>query len=61
MRRYLKRNLSYGEFKKPKIRWTTLIITKVFISQFGCFPMVLGISWWQVLIGFFSNALHSWS
>ena len=26
---YLKRNLSYGEAKNPKILWTTLVITKV--------------------------------
>ncbi len=53
MRRYLKRKLSYGEFKKPSIRWTTLIITKViYFSVWLVIPMVLGITWWKVLLGF---------
>ncbi|MCZ8332360.1 MAG: acyl-CoA desaturase [Flavobacterium sp.] len=53
MRRYLKRNLSYGEFKKPVIRWTTLVITKIiYFSIWLVIPMVLGITWWKVLLGF---------
>jgi linoleoyl-CoA desaturase len=53
MKRYLKRNLSYGEFKKPVIRWTTLVITKViYFSIWLVIPMVLGITWWKVLLGF---------
>lgn len=53
MKRYLKRKLSYGEFKKPSIRWTTLIITKViYFSVWLVIPMVLGITWWKVLLGF---------
>lgn len=53
MRRYLKRKLSYGEFKKPSIRWTTLIITKViYFSIWLVLPMVLGIAWYKVLLGF---------
>lgn len=53
MKRYLKRNLSYGEFKKPVIRWTTLIITKViYFSIWLVLPMVLGITWWKVVLGF---------
>ncbi len=53
MKRYLKRNLSYGEFKKPVIRWTTLIITKViYFSVWIVSPMVLGITWWKVILGF---------
>ncbi len=53
MKRYLKRNLSYGEFKKPVIRWTTLIITKViYFSVWIVVPMVLGITWWKVILGF---------
>ncbi|BCY27432.1 fatty acid desaturase [Flavobacterium okayamense] len=53
MKRYLKRKLSYGEFKKPSIRWTTLIITKViYFSVWLVIPMILGITWWKVLLGF---------
>jgi len=54
MRSYLKRKLSYGEAKRPKILWTTLIITKmIYVSIWIVLPMVLGITWWKVLIGFF--------
>ena len=53
MKRYLKRNLSYGEFKKPVIRWTTLIITKIiYFSIWLVLPMVMGITWWKVVLGF---------
>jgi len=53
MKRYLKRNLSYGEFKKPVIRWTTLIITKIiYFSIWLVIPMVLGVTWWKVVLGF---------
>lgn len=53
MKRYLKRKLSYGEFIKPSIRWTTLVITKViYFSIWLAIPMVMGIIWWKVLIGF---------
>jgi linoleoyl-CoA desaturase len=54
MKRYLKRKLSYGEFKKPAIRWTTLIITKViYFSMWIVVPILVGhVSWWQVLLGF---------
>jgi linoleoyl-CoA desaturase len=53
MRAYLKRKLSYGEPKSPKILWTTLIITKViYFSIWLVIPMVLGITWWKVLVGF---------
>ncbi len=55
MKRYLKRNLSYGEFKKPSIHWTTLIITKIiYFSIWIVMPMLVGgISWWKVVLGFF--------
>ena len=53
MKRYLKRNLSYGEFKKPVIRWTTLIITKIiYFSIWIVLPMVMGVTWWKVVLGF---------
>jgi linoleoyl-CoA desaturase len=54
MHRYLKRKLSYGEPKSPKVLWTTLIITKViYISIWIVLPIVIGITWWKVLVGFF--------
>ncbi|MFC4739105.1 fatty acid desaturase family protein [Flavobacterium ponti] len=53
MKRYLKRKLSYGEWKKPSVRWTTLVITKViYFSIWLVIPMVIGITWWKVLLGF---------
>ncbi|MFK7002012.1 fatty acid desaturase family protein [Flavobacterium oreochromis] len=53
MKRYLKRKLSYGEFINPAIRWTTLIITKIiYFSIWLVVPIVLGITWWKVVLGF---------
>jgi linoleoyl-CoA desaturase len=53
MKRYLKRKLSYGEAKSSKFLWTTLIITKViYFSIWLVIPMILGITWWKVLLGF---------
>lgn len=53
MKRYLKRKLSYGDWKKPAIRWTTLVITKViYFSIWLVIPIVIGITWWKVLLGF---------
>ena len=54
MKRYLRRNLSYGEFKKPSVRWTTLVITKViYFSMWIVIPILVGqVSWWLVLLGF---------
>jgi linoleoyl-CoA desaturase len=54
MRNYLKRKLSYGEPKSPKILWTTLIITKmIYVSIWIVLPILIGITWWKVLLGFF--------
>lgn len=54
MRSYLKRKLSYGEAKSPKILWTTLIITKlIYVFLWIALPIILGVAWWKVLIGFF--------
>lgn len=54
MKRYLKRKLSYGEFKSPAIQWTVLIITKImYFSIWLLIPMLLGIVWWKVILGFF--------
>ncbi|PJJ09457.1 linoleoyl-CoA desaturase [Flavobacterium sp. 1] len=54
MKNYLKRKLSYGEPKSPKILWTTLIITKViYMGIWIVLPMLIGITWWKVLVGFF--------
>ena len=53
MKGYLKRKLSYGESKKPAILWTTLVITKIiYFSIWIVVPMLLGVVWWQVLVGF---------
>lgn len=53
MKRYLKRKLSYGEAKSSKFLWTTLIITKViYFSIWLVIPMILGITWWKVVLGF---------
>lgn len=53
MKRYLKRKLSYGEERSSKFLWTTLIITKViYFSIWIVIPMILGITWWKVLLGF---------
>jgi linoleoyl-CoA desaturase len=53
MKTYLKEN--YPTVKqKPKTLWTTLIITKViYVSIWIVLPIVIGIAWWKVLIGFF--------
>jgi linoleoyl-CoA desaturase len=54
MSSYLKRKLSYGEAKSPKFLWTTLVMTKViYFSIWIVIPMILGITWWKVLLGFF--------
>jgi linoleoyl-CoA desaturase len=54
MKAYLKRKLSYGEAKSPKILWTTLVITKViYFSIWIVIPMIIGVTWWKVLLGFF--------
>ena len=53
MKRYLRRKLSYGEFKKPSIQWTTLVITKIiYFTIWLVLPMVFGVTWWKVLLGF---------
>lgn len=54
MKNYLQRKLSYGTAKDPKTLWTTLIITKViYFGVWLALPMIVGVVWWQVLIGFF--------
>ena len=54
MKDYIKRKLSYGEPKSPKILWTTLIITKIiYVAIWIVLPIVIGIVWWKLLIGFF--------
>lgn len=53
MGQYLKRKLSYGEPKSTEFLWTTLVISKiVYFSVWIVLPMVLGVTWWKVLIGF---------
>lgn len=54
MRNYLKRKLSYGKPQSPAKLWTVLVITKIiYVSIWIVLPMVFGITWWKVLIGFF--------
>lgn len=54
MKEYLDRNLSYGEVKSRKFLWTSLIISKiVYFTIWLVIPMVVGITWWKVLVGFF--------
>lgn len=54
MSRYIRRKLSYGEAKSPKFLWTTLIITKlIYVAIWIVLPIMMGIVWWQVLLGFF--------
>ena len=54
MRSYLKRKLSYGEPKSAKTLWTTLIVSKIiYMAIWIVLPIVIGITWWKVLLGFF--------
>ncbi|WP_340203012.1 fatty acid desaturase family protein [Ascidiimonas sp. W6] len=55
MRRYVKAKLSYGKFPSVTTRWSILIITKILYAAIWIvIPMlVLEISWWKILIGFF--------
>src|SRR5690606_1504686 len=54
MKSYLGRKLSYGKPKSPTFHWTMLFVTKIiYFSIWLVVPMVLGITWWKVLIGFF--------
>jgi len=54
MKRYMKRKLSYGELKSATFQWTTLIVTKVlYFSIWIVVPLVMGITWWKVILGFF--------
>ncbi|NQX84892.1 MAG: acyl-CoA desaturase [Flavobacteriaceae bacterium] len=51
---YLKRRLSYGEFPNPVTQWTKLIVGKIiYYSIWVVLPLILGYTWWQVLLGFF--------
>jgi len=54
MKNYLKRKLSYGTPQSPTKLWTVLVITKIiYILIWMVLPMVLGVAWWKVVIGFF--------
>ena len=54
MKGYLKRKLSYGAVKSPKLLWTTLVITKViYFSIWIVTPLAMGITWWKIILGFF--------
>lgn len=57
MRNYLNRKLSYGEPQTPKRLWTVLVITKIIYALIWVvLPIVFGVTWWKVLLGFF--AMH---
>ena len=54
---YLKRKLSYGDAPNPKNLWTGLVISKIVYFGFWIvLPLLVGVTWWKVLIGFF--AMH---
>ena len=54
MRAYLKRKLSYGEPQSPTKLWTVLVITKIIYAMIWVvLPMLFGVTWWKVLLGFF--------
>ncbi len=55
MRRYMKRKLSYGKYPNPFKNWAILAVSKVvYFSIWILIPMlVLDISWWKILLGFF--------
>ncbi|MFV0249310.1 MAG: fatty acid desaturase family protein [Tenacibaculum sp.] len=55
MRNYLKRKLAYGKLPNPAKEWTKLVVSKlIYYCLWIVLPIViLDISWWKVLIGFF--------
>lgn len=54
MKDYLRRKLSYGEPQSPTKLWTVLVITKIIYACIWIIlPILIGIVWWKVLIGFF--------
>lgn len=55
MYRYTKRKLAYGEFPKPIVNWTKLLVAKIiYFSIWIVIPMLfLDIAWYKILIGFF--------
>jgi linoleoyl-CoA desaturase len=54
MKAYLDRKLSYGEPQSPKRLWTVLVITKIIYAIIWmALPMLLGVTWWKVILGFF--------
>jgi linoleoyl-CoA desaturase len=54
MKDYIKRKLSYGAPQSPTKLWTVLVITKIiYILIWMALPMILGVIWWKVVIGFF--------
>lgn len=54
MRNYLGRNLSYGQPQSPARLWTVLVITKIiYVLIWIVTPILAGILWWKVLLGFF--------
>ncbi len=53
MIRYMKRKLYYGDKKNPTFLWSSLIISKIiYFSIWVITPLIVGIVWWKVLLGF---------
>ncbi|MDI9356203.1 MAG: acyl-CoA desaturase [Chitinophagaceae bacterium] len=54
MSRYQQRNLFYKKSIPAQWEWTILVITKIiYFSVWILIPILAGIIWWKVLIGFF--------
>ncbi|MBZ9777311.1 acyl-CoA desaturase [Psychroflexus sp. CAK8W] len=53
-RSYLKRQLSYGKMPSKWKQWSLLAVTKaLYLSIWIIIPILIGIVWWKVLLGFF--------
>ena len=58
--RYLKQKLTYRKKLQPLRQWIILIGTKALYSGIWIIIplLVMNMAWWQILLGFFSNALY---
>jgi len=53
-KRYLKKQLSYGKMPSHFKQWGLLAVTKaLYLSIWIVIPILIGIVWWKVLLGFF--------
>ena len=54
MKDYLKRKLTYGEPQSPTKLWSVLVISKIVYALIWIvLPIVFGVTWWKVLLGYF--------